>query len=190
MSDDSGTSDVEQADIECFAALPHDTVQAIGLTANAVRKTIRDNQDTTDVVKYIRFTNVPPAVADKFSLRNTRQMFNRSTRYMIIKLLTGAHETAAHGLGGAIQHEIYNMGLEEAICPLGSKTVHGVFCRKEADARGVWPRARCSRSQSPVANRCGGSGGVGIISKAAGGCGLVAAKLKGGCKAGSYRVRQ
>ncbi|KAJ5565638.1 hypothetical protein N7535_007276 [Penicillium sp. DV-2018c] len=78
MSDDSGTSDVEQADIECFAALPHDTVQAIGLTANAVRKTIRDNQDTTDVVKYIRFTNVPPAVADKFSLRNTRQMFNRS----------------------------------------------------------------------------------------------------------------
>ncbi|KAJ5120507.1 uncharacterized protein N7515_009895 [Penicillium bovifimosum] len=92
MSADSGTSDVEQADIECFAALPHDTVQATGVTENAVRKTIRDNQDTTDVVKYIRFTNVPPAVADKFSLRNTRQMFNRSTRYMIIKLLTGAHE--------------------------------------------------------------------------------------------------
>ncbi|KAJ5139003.1 uncharacterized protein N7515_003851 [Penicillium bovifimosum] len=79
MYDDSGTSDVEHADIECFAALPNDTAQATGLTENAVRKTIRDNQVTTDVVKYIRFTNVPPAVADKFSRCNTRQMFNPCT---------------------------------------------------------------------------------------------------------------
>ncbi|KAJ5129546.1 uncharacterized protein N7515_005585 [Penicillium bovifimosum] len=134
MSDDSRTSDVEHADIECFAALPNDTAQATGLTENVVRKTIRENQGTTDVVKYLRFTNVPPAVADKFSRCNTRQMFNPSTRYMIIKLLSGAHETAARGLDGAMGHDIYNMGLGKAIRPLGSKTIHGVFCRKEADA--------------------------------------------------------
>jgi hypothetical protein len=60
-------------------------------------------------------------------------MFNRSTRYMIIKLFTGTNETASRGLGGAVQHEIYNMGLRQSIRPLGSKTIQGVFCGKEAD---------------------------------------------------------
>ncbi|KAJ6125327.1 hypothetical protein N7471_012644 [Penicillium samsonianum] len=134
ISDDSDSPEVEHSDVECFEALPDDTVEAIGSTASAIRKIIRENKETTDVVKYIRFTNVPPAIADKFSLRNTRQMFNRSTQYMIIKLLTGAHETAARGLGGAVQNEIYNTGLDELIRPLGSKTIQGVFCRKEANA--------------------------------------------------------
>ncbi|CAG7985954.1 unnamed protein product [Penicillium nalgiovense] len=143
MSDDSDSPEVERleverSDLECFEALPDDTVQAIGSTESAIRKIIRENQETTDVVKYIRFTNVPLALADKFSLHGTRQMFNRSTRYMIIKLLTGAHETASRGLGGAVQHEIINMGLHQSIRPLGirplgSKTIQGVFCRKQAD---------------------------------------------------------
>ena len=133
MSDDSDSREVEHSDVECFEALPEDTVEAIGST-RVIRKIIRENQETTDVVKYIRFTNVLPAIADKFSLRSTRQMFNRGTRYMIIKLITGASETASCGLDGAVQHEIYNMGLGESIRPLGSKTIQGVFCRKEADA--------------------------------------------------------
>ncbi|CAG8023074.1 unnamed protein product [Penicillium nalgiovense] len=138
MSDDSDSpeaerSEVERSDLECFEALPDDTVQAIGSTESAIRKIIRENQETTNVVKYIRFTNVPPTLADKFSLRGTRQMFDRSTRYMIIKLLTGAHETASRGLGGAVQYEITNMGLRQSIRPLGSKTIQGVFCRKQAD---------------------------------------------------------
>jgi hypothetical protein len=133
MSDDSDSPEVEHSDVECFEALPDDTVEAIGLTKSAIRKIIRENQETTDVVKYIRFTNVPPAIADKFSLRSTRQMFNRSTRYMIIKLLTGAHETASRGLYSAVQYEIRNMGLNKSIRQLGSKTIQGVFCRKEAD---------------------------------------------------------
>jgi hypothetical protein len=87
MSDGSGSLEVEHSDVECFEALPDDTVEAIGSTESAIRKIIRENQETTDVVKYIRFTNVPPAIADKFSLRRTRQMFNRSTGYMIIKAL-------------------------------------------------------------------------------------------------------
>jgi hypothetical protein len=53
---------------------------------------------------------------------------------MIIKLFTGAHETASRNLDGAVQYEIYNMGLGESIRPLGSKTIQCVFCRKEADA--------------------------------------------------------
>ncbi|OQE19783.1 hypothetical protein PENFLA_c018G04147 [Penicillium flavigenum] len=133
MSDDSDSPEVERSDLECFEALPDDTVEAVGSTASAIRKIIRENQETTDVVKYIRFTNVPPALADKFSLRGTRQMFNRSTQCMIIKLLTGAHQTASRGLLSEVQHEIYNMGLERSIRPLGSKTTQGVFCRKEAD---------------------------------------------------------
>jgi hypothetical protein len=134
MSDDSDSLDVEHSDVECFEALPDDTVEAIGSTESVIRKIIRENKETTDVVKYIRFTNVPPAIADKFSLRGSRQMFDRRTRYMIIKLISGAHETASRGLGGAVQNEIYNMGLEESIRPLGSKTIQSVFCRKEADS--------------------------------------------------------
>ncbi|CAI7645829.1 unnamed protein product [Penicillium glandicola] len=134
MSDSSDSSEVEYSDAECFEALPDDTVEAIGSTESAIRKIIRENTETTDVVKYIRFTNIPPAIADKFSLRSSRQMFNRSTRYMIIKLLTGAHETATWYLGLAVQNEIDNMGLDESIRLLGSKTIQGLFCRKEADA--------------------------------------------------------
>ncbi|KAJ5843989.1 uncharacterized protein N7525_001730 [Penicillium rubens] len=111
MSDGSGSLEVEHSDVECFEALPDDTVEAIGSTESAIRKIIRENQETTDVVKYIRFTNVPPAIADKFSLRRTRQI-----------------------LDGAVQYKIYNMGLDESIRPLGSETIQGVFCRKEADA--------------------------------------------------------
>ncbi|CAG8032800.1 unnamed protein product [Penicillium nalgiovense] len=138
MSDDSDSpeaerSEVEHSDSKCFEALPDDTVQAIGSTESAIRKIIRENQETTNVVKYIYFTNVPPSITDKFSLRNTRQMFDRRTRYMIIKLLTGAHETASRGLHDAIQNEIYNMGLDESLRPLGSKTIEGAFCKKEAD---------------------------------------------------------
>ncbi|KXG53383.1 uncharacterized protein PGRI_004330 [Penicillium griseofulvum] len=134
MSDDSDSAEVERSDVECFKALPDDTVEAIGSTESAIRKIIRENKGTADVVKYIRFTNVPPDIVDKFSLRSTRQMFNRSTRHMIIKLLTRPHESASRGLEGAVQNEIYNMGLDESICPLGSTTTEGVFCRKEADA--------------------------------------------------------
>jgi hypothetical protein len=133
MSDDSDSLEIEHSDVECFEALPDDTVEAIGSTESAVRKIIRENIGTTDVVKYLRFTNVPPAIADKFSLRNTRQIFNRSTRYMIIKLFTGAHEIASRGLGLVVHSEIYNMGLGQSILPLGSKTIQGSFCRKQAD---------------------------------------------------------
>ncbi|KAJ5783473.1 uncharacterized protein N7518_009150 [Penicillium psychrosexuale] len=123
MSDDSDSPEVEHSDVECFEALPDDTVEATGSTESAIRKIIRENQETTDVVKYICFTNVLPTIADNFSLRSTRQMFNRRTRYMIIKLFIGAHETASCGLGGAVQYEIYNMGLGKSIRPLGSKTI-------------------------------------------------------------------
>lgn len=32
-----------------------------------------------------------------------------------------------------MQNEIYNMGLDESLRPLGSKPIEGVFCKKEAD---------------------------------------------------------
>ncbi|KAJ5561488.1 hypothetical protein N7461_000249 [Penicillium sp. DV-2018c] len=97
MYDESDSSDVE-----CFEALPDDTIEAIGSTARAIRRVIRENEETTDVVKYIRFTNVPSAIAEKFSLRNTRQMFNHSTRCMIIKLVAKPHELASRHLSAEV----------------------------------------------------------------------------------------
>lgn len=133
MSDDADFAEIEHSDAQCFDTLPDNTVKAIGSTESAIRKIIRENKETIDVVKYIWFTNVPQALADKSSLRNTRQMFNRSTQYMIIKLLTGAHETAASCLDGIVQKVLGNMGLDESIRPLRSKTIQGFFCTKEAD---------------------------------------------------------
>ncbi|KAJ9491497.1 hypothetical protein VN97_g1783 [Penicillium thymicola] len=51
-----------------------------------------------EVAKYLSFSNVPPAIAEKLSLRGTRQMFNYDTRSMIIKLVTGPHDAASRGM--------------------------------------------------------------------------------------------
>ncbi|KAJ5237539.1 hypothetical protein N7489_007630 [Penicillium chrysogenum] len=88
MSDGSDSLEVEHSDVECFKALPDDIVEAIGSTESAIRKITNPRSNRR-------------AIADKFSLRSTRQMFNRSTGYMIIKLFTGAHETASRSLDGA-----------------------------------------------------------------------------------------
>lgn len=57
MSDESDSSGSG-----CSKTLLDDTIKAIGSTASAIRKVIRENEKATDVLKYIRFTNVPPAV--------------------------------------------------------------------------------------------------------------------------------
>lgn len=128
MSDESDCSDSE-----CFEALPDDTIEAIGSTASAIRKVIRENEEITDIVKYIRFTNVPPAIAEKLSLRNTRQMFNHSTRCMIIKLVTKAHDLASRHLNGEVMYVLQEMGLHRSISMAGTHNVRGRYCEKQAD---------------------------------------------------------
>ncbi|KAJ5577123.1 hypothetical protein N7535_004049 [Penicillium sp. DV-2018c] len=128
MYDESDSSDVE-----CFEALPDDTIEAIGSTARAIRRVIRENEETTDVVKYIRFTNVPSAIAEKFSLRNTRQMFNHSTRCMIIKLVTKPHELASRHLSAEVMYVLQGMGLQRSISMTGTHSVRGRYCEKQAD---------------------------------------------------------
>ncbi|KAK4862984.1 hypothetical protein LT330_010089 [Penicillium expansum] len=128
MSDESDSSDGE-----CFKALPDDTIEAIGSTASAIRKVIRENEETTNVVKYIRFTNVPPAIAENFSLRNTRQMFNHSTRCMIIKLVTKPHDLASRHLNVEVMYVLQEMGLHRSISMTGTHGVRGRYCEKQAD---------------------------------------------------------
>ncbi|KUM59415.1 hypothetical protein ACN42_g7714 [Penicillium freii] len=124
----------DSPDIECFEALPADTFEAIGSSASAIRRIIEQQKGLPiQVVKYLCFRNVPPSIAEKVSSSSTRQMFNHDTRSMIIKLVTRAHQTASRGLCSAVQYEIYNMGLEESICPVGGTTIQGMFSSKEAD---------------------------------------------------------
>ncbi|KAJ5501010.1 hypothetical protein N7527_012131 [Penicillium freii] len=124
----------DSPDIECFEALPADTFEAIGSSASAIRRIIEQQKGLPiQVVKYLCFRNVPPSIAEKVSSSSTRQMFNHDTRSMIIKLVTRAHQTASRGLCSAVQCEMYNMGLEESICPVGGTTIQGMFSSKEAD---------------------------------------------------------
>ncbi|CRL24597.1 unnamed protein product [Penicillium camemberti] len=128
MSDESDSSDGE-----CFKALPDDTIEAIGSTASAIRKVIRENEETTDVVKYISFINVPPAIAEKLYLRNTRQMFNHSTRCMIVKLVTRPHDLASRHLNVEVMYVLKEMGVHQSISMTGTHSVRGRYCEKQAD---------------------------------------------------------
>lgn len=124
----------DSPDIECFEALPADTFEAIGSSASAIRRIIEQQKGLPiQVVKYLCFRNVPPSIAEKVSSSSTQQMFNHDTRSMIIKLVTGAHQTASRGLCSAVQYEIYNMGLKGSIYPVGGTTIQGMFSSKEAD---------------------------------------------------------
>ncbi|KAJ5699334.1 hypothetical protein N7536_002347 [Penicillium majusculum] len=51
-----------------------------------------------EVVKYLRFRDVPPSIAGKLSSSSTQQMFNHGTQSMIVNLVTGAHQTASRDL--------------------------------------------------------------------------------------------
>ncbi|KAJ5189340.1 hypothetical protein N7491_005674 [Penicillium cf. griseofulvum] len=128
------SDDADSPDDKCFEKLPDETYEAIGSEARAIRKIIREQQNLPiEVIKYLRFTNVPPTVAEKFSLRSARYMFSYETRSMIIKLVTGAHETASRGLAFEMQHVVRDMGLNMLIRLTGSKRIRGMFCEKEAD---------------------------------------------------------
>ncbi|CDM33738.1 unnamed protein product [Penicillium roqueforti FM164] len=61
------------------------THEAIGSEANAIRRIRKEQEIPFRVIKYLRFTNAPPAIAEEFSLSSTRHMFNHDTRSMIIK---------------------------------------------------------------------------------------------------------
>lgn len=77
MSDDS-----DSPEVKCFEELPDDTYEAIGTEASAIRKIIREQKNLLiNVIKYLRFTNVPPLVAEQFSSSSTRHMFSYDTIY-------------------------------------------------------------------------------------------------------------
>ncbi|CAI7601675.1 unnamed protein product [Penicillium glandicola] len=56
-----------------------------------------------------------------------------STESAIRKIIWKNQETTDVVKYGALQNEIFNMGLDESIRPFGSRTMEGVFCKKEAD---------------------------------------------------------
>lgn len=60
-------------------------------------------------------------------------MFSYVTQSVIIKLVTGAHETASHSLHFGGEELVYNMELHQSVHLAGSKCVKGVSSSKEAD---------------------------------------------------------
>ncbi|KAJ5774540.1 hypothetical protein N7457_009436 [Penicillium paradoxum] len=128
------SDDTDSPDVKCFQELPDDTYEAIGSEARAIRNIIREQQNLPiKVIKYLRFTNVPPTIAEEFSSSSARHMFSYDTRSMIIKLVTGAHDTASRGLLCEVRDVVRDMGLGRSIRPVGSKRVRGMSSSKEAD---------------------------------------------------------
>ncbi|KAJ6177700.1 hypothetical protein N7519_008161 [Penicillium mononematosum] len=129
MLDNSGS------DLECFETLP-DTFKAAGPTADVIRTCMAQHIKTIRVVKYLRFTNVPPSVVERDFSKSTKMMYNYETRSLILKLVDGAHETMKATIQLALPHALYNMGLEQSIMLTGSARVRGGSCFKEPD--GSW----------------------------------------------------
>lgn len=99
VSDSVVSNYSDSPDVECFEALPADTFEAIGLSTRAIRRIIEQQKGLPiEVVKYLRFRDVPPSIAGKISSSSTQQMFNHSTQSMIVNLVTGSHQTASHDL--------------------------------------------------------------------------------------------
>ncbi|KAJ5121026.1 uncharacterized protein N7515_008987 [Penicillium bovifimosum] len=116
----------DSPDIKCFQELPDDTFEAIGLETKTIRRITRQQQNLPiDVIKYLLFTNVPPTVAEEISSSSTRHMFNYDTQSMILKLVTGAHQTASRALLCEVQYILLGMDLHRSILPLGSTRVRG-----------------------------------------------------------------
>ncbi|CAI7585535.1 unnamed protein product [Penicillium crustosum] len=103
MSDFSGTPD-----LECFEALRDETFEAMGPSARVIRTLIACHIKTIQVVKYLRFTNVPPSVAEQDFSKSTRPMYNDETP-----------KATLIGVLGIVLHE---MGLLTSIIPTGSVT--------------------------------------------------------------------
>ncbi|KAJ6132608.1 hypothetical protein N7471_007823 [Penicillium samsonianum] len=110
MSDGSNSPDVE-----CFEALPEKQYQIIQLKPSGRQR----------VVQYIRFTNVPPDIIERFSSKSARLMFNNNTRSMIIKLVGKPHEIASYTLGLEIHDGLRDIGLNKSITVVGSARVKG-----------------------------------------------------------------
>jgi hypothetical protein len=104
MLDNSGT------DLECFEALP-DTFKADGPTAKVIRTRMAQHLKTIQVVKYLRFTSVPPSVVERDFSKSTTMMYNYETRSLILKLVDGAHEVMKATMQMALSLALYNMGL-------------------------------------------------------------------------------
>lgn len=60
-------------------------------------------------------------------------MFNYDTQYMVIKLLTRAHEAASRHLCVEVMYVLRDMGLHRSITMAGSHSVRGGSCEKQAD---------------------------------------------------------
>ena len=126
-------------DLECFDALP-DTFKADGPTAGVIRTRMAQHIKTIQVVKYLRFTNVPPSLVERDFSKSTKMMYNYETRSLILKLADGAHEALKANIRTALTLALYNTGLNWLIIPTGSKRVRGGSCFKEPDESWV-PRS-------------------------------------------------
>ncbi|KAJ5616775.1 hypothetical protein N7537_001889 [Penicillium hordei] len=132
--------------VECFKALPDDTIEVIKSSASVIRRTAKEQKELPiEVVKCLRFIDVPPPIAENLSLSSTRQIFNHNTRCMIIKLLTRAYEVASRSLVIEVIYVVRDIGLYRSISIVGSYSVRDS------------PYITCYRSRYKMADRYGRS---------------------------------
>lgn len=71
------------------------------------------------VVKYLRFTNVPPSVTERDFSKSTRPTYNDETRSLISKLVDGSHEVAKGTLNAVLGLTLNEMGLLASFADMG-----------------------------------------------------------------------
>ncbi|KAJ5933445.1 hypothetical protein N7454_005774 [Penicillium verhagenii] len=133
MSSIPPTLDLDDVDAACFDVELAD--EAIGSTVTAIRSVITKWQKkATPTTVFIKFTNVPPHIAEQKISKACRQMFDRGSQLLLITVPSGPHEWAARNFTDRFRLVIIAAGIAYcAVGTAGATRVEGSSCSKEPD---------------------------------------------------------
>lgn len=102
----------------CLFSLPETTLWKIGSTYKAIRAAVKQEQSKlTEALLYIVLSNVPPKLVEDSNVnsdliggKNVRVFYDKKTRYLILKLLSGPHEVAERGVFTDIRNDSHANG--------------------------------------------------------------------------------
>ncbi|KAJ5949936.1 hypothetical protein N7454_001520 [Penicillium verhagenii] len=129
----SPTLDSDAIDAACFDVEFAD--EAIGSTVTAIRSIVAKwRKKVAPATVYIKFTSVPPHIAEQKISKACRQMFNHDSRTLLVTVPSAPHEQASHNFMRQFGILISTAGIAfRAVTAAGSTRVEGTYCSKEAD---------------------------------------------------------
>lgn len=113
--------------------VPDDALQFITPTSRQVKLRLHHLSKDISLMKYVLFTNVPPHVAELSFGKCIRQMYDPSTRRLLLKLVRPPHEGIVRSFKWGLVAELERANLTRLLEPIGAGRFKGSVCLKEPD---------------------------------------------------------